>query len=573
MIDDFQFLICFLQEIAYRSQEFLLSELGSSPLLFLLLGTGYVLDSMRHKRKYISFLFFKGYSHSGLNAVRRLVIVAIIYLPLFFFYTPTIANLVIAIPAALYSIYNLRVSSDWHLIYFLLPVCLSLVLFPNTTTQYLTFSYSLIEELDQGEIIGLIAAFFAFVGWRETSMKGGYSREETLRNRSDEIRLYYNDSITPNYYPDQIEYRADITSIRVDGYRNLSYRFFRYFFLTKFQGKTAVSISFNQDINPNLLSVIDSPSLWHLPIEYLYRTGQGEYKIITKSTDMNRVEGEIYEIFESICLHAHSQENLEVGEYAYPDVFYYFPIRMIDGFLCRNELQIMRPLSRGKKVNIRVDRSRGLRRDDSYSRRTPLTYSFAKHDSRFYRTLQHLIFINLPWNLVQKWIRRKYSKLNEREPLTKYHLNMKDRPLYECLYLLIDAYEDHDITSTYQGLSRRDIDCIFLRIQSDRQDEGWTISNIPICRFHPKKFIDLKITQEQQPFDEIEEELDAKYVVRNREYFYTIYGLKRDYWIIAKWLEFNEEPEEPDVPQKARFSRTVSLNGISLDGVIWKREG
>jgi hypothetical protein len=319
MIDDFQFLIRLLQEIAYRLQEFLLNDLGSSPLLFLLLGAGYVLDSMRHKRKYISLLFFKGYSHSGLNAIRKLVIIAIVYLLLFFLYTPTVANLIIVTPAALYSIYNLRVSSDWHLVYFLLPVCLSLVLFPDTTVQYLTFSYSLVEELDQGETIGLIAAFFAFVGWRETSMKGGYTREETLRNRSDEIRLYYNDSITPNHYPNQIEYRADITSIRVDGYRNLSYRFFRYFFLTKFQGKTTVSISFDQEINPNLLSVIDSPSLWHLPIERLSRTRQGEYRMITESTDMNRVEGEVREVFESICLHAHSQENLEVGEYAYPD--------------------------------------------------------------------------------------------------------------------------------------------------------------------------------------------------------------------------------------------------------------
>jgi hypothetical protein len=232
----------------------------------------------------------------------------------------------------------------------------------------------------------------------------------------------------------------------------------------------------------------------------------------------------------------------------------------------------MRPLSRGQNVNIRVGRTRGLRRDGSYSRRTPLTYSFAKHDSRFYRTFQHLIFINLPWSLVKKWIRKKYSRLDEREPLTKYHLSTKDRPLYEGLYLLIDAYRDHEIISTRQGLSRSNIDCTFLQIHSDRQDESWLNIDIPIRKFHPEKFSDLRIIQGEQLFCDLREELDAKYVVRNREHFYTIYGLKQNSWIIAKWLEFNEEPKEPDIPQKAEFSRTLSLPGISLDGVIWKRE-
>lgn len=572
MIDNPQFLIRLLQEIAYRLQEFLLSDLRSSPLLFLLLGTGYVLNSMRYKTKYVSILFFRKYSYIGLNVARKLVIVAAVYLLLFFLYTPTIANIVISIPAAFYSLYNLRTSSDWHLVYFLLPVFLIFVLFPNTTVQYLCMSSSIIVKTDQGERIALIAAFFAFIGWRETSMKGNYSREDTFRNRSDEIRLNYKENNTHRHYPDQIEYRADVISVRVSESQNRIYRLFRYFFLTKFHGETRITLSFEQEINPNLLSVIDSPSLWHLPIKQLYEIGPGEYRIITESTDMNWVEGEIHEIFELICFYSHSRKSLEVGKYTYPDVFYCYPIGIVGGFLCRKELHLMKPFSSRQKTNIRVDRRRELGKNSGIGSITPLTYSFANNDSRFYRTFQHLIFINLPWSLVKKWVRKKYSRLDEREPLTKHDLGIEGRPLYEGLYLLIDAYRDHDIISTHQGISSDDIDCTFLQIHSNRQGETWLNIDIPICGFHPEKFADLKIMQGGQLFCDVEEELDAKYVVRNCEHFYTIYDLKQDNWIIAKWLEFNEEPGELGAPKKAEFSRTISLVGTRLDGVIWERK-
>lgn len=200
---------------------------------------------------------------------------------------------------------------------------------------------------------------------------------------------------------------------------------------------------------------------------------------------------------------------------------------------------------------------------------TPLIYSFLRSDSRFYRTLPHIIYINISWKVVGKRLEMKYSNDQEREPLApRYYRG--DRPLYEGLYLIRDAYIDHEILNIHSGSNRFPSKCTFITIHSNRSDEEWLNVDLPIENFHIDEIEGLSVNIGEKCLDHFPDDgLDARYILRKRNSFYTIYPIGPYECIIARWEEIDRDAENWRTPQQVSLSHANTEP--HLDGIIWQR--
>lgn len=225
-------------------------------------------------------------------------------------------------------------------------------------------------------------------------------------------------------------------------------------------------------------------------------------------------------------------------------------------------------------MNFRMRLAKNLGRSPGLGNNTPLLYSVSDHDSRFYRTLPHIVYMNISWKVAKKRVEMMYADDYERKPLESWEIRI-DKPLYEGLYILLDAYIYHDILRIHGGNKRYPSKCTFITLTSNRSDREWSNIDIPIENFHIDEISDLSVNKGNDCLDHFPDEgLDASHILRNKGSFYSIYPIEPYGYILARWEELNRPSDGWDgwrTPQQVSLLHVNTLSSIDLDGMIWRR--